>query len=268
MIRSFFGITHDPFSSDTISLLPFQQDIYDVLLVHAQQGGLCLVMGDPGTGKSTVKDTVRQNADKRAVIACVGRTLHTYTHTVKIICQAFNIEFDGDSFKCEKRLIEESYALNRQGKTLMTIIDDAHLMDIDTLRRLRLLFGEFPKNHNLILFGHIDLLVNMSLKVHEDIKSRVTYSVTTQKLSPDDAASFILTHMDKAGLGHNTFTDEAIALIARSTDGVLRKLRNLTMAALIEAVRLGKKQIDIGIVNRVLIQPHWRVHNDVQAHLP
>ena len=38
------------------------------------------------------------------------------------------------------------------------IIDDAHLMEMDCLRKLRLLFEDFPKNHNLILIGQPPLL--------------------------------------------------------------------------------------------------------------
>jgi MSHA biogenesis protein MshM len=265
MIRSFFGISHNPFSLDSISLLPFQHEICEILNVHSQQGGLCLVMGEPGTGKSIIKDAILQKADKRSVVITVGRTLHTYTNTVKMLAHAFNVEFVGDSFKCEKRLIEEAFSINRQGKMIMTIIDDAHLMDIATLRRLRLLFDEFPKNHNLILIGHVELLGSMCLKANEDIKSRVTFSVITPKLNPDDLESFILSQLDRAGLGHNTFTDDALSLIVRSSEGILRKVRNLSIASLLEAVRQGKKMIDIDVINKVLREPHWRVQNDLQA---
>lgn len=265
MIKSFFGISNNPFSLESISLLPFQQEICDILNVHSQQGGLCLIMGEPGTGKSIIKESIVKKADKRSVVVTVGRTLHTYFNTVKILCHAFNIEFIGDSFKCEKRLIEEVYSLNRQGKIIMTIIDDAHLMDITTLRRLRLLFDDFPKNHNIILVGQIELLASMCLKVNEDIKSRVTYSVKILKINPDDIQNFIFSELDKVGLGHNTFTDDAISLIVRSSDGILRKARNLSIATLLEAVREGKKIIDIDVVNKVLIQPHWRAQNDLQV---
>ena len=195
MIRSFFGISDNPFSLESISLLPFQQEIRDILGVHSQQGGLCLIMGEPGTGKSIIKDSIVQKADKTSVVVTVGRTLHTYVTTIKMLCHAFNVEFIGDSFKCEKRLIEQAYSLNRQGKIIITIIDDAHLMDIITLRRLRLLFDDFPKNHNIILMGQVELLAYMCLKVNEDIKSRVTYSVTTPKINPDDMEDFILSQL-------------------------------------------------------------------------
>lgn len=264
MIRSYFGIEDNPFSQENVSLLNHQQEIYDTLRVHCQQGGLCLVLGTPGTGKTVIKESLKQNADKRMLVVTVARTLHTYTNTIKILCQAFNIDYEGSDFKCEKRLIEEAFSLNRQGKMLITIIDDAHLMEMNTLRKLRLLFEDFPKNHNIILIGQPSLLNNMSLIVNQDIKSRITYSTIMRKLNPDDMQSFILSQLNRVKLGHNTFTEEALDLIVRSCDGILRHARNLCLSCLLEAVRARTKTIDLNNVNRVLIQPHWRKDYDME----
>lgn len=263
MIRAFYGLSDNPFSTEGIFLLNHQQEIYDTLRVHNQQGGLCLVLGSPGTGKTVIKESIKQTVDKRMIVVTVSRTLHTYCNTVKILCQAFNIEYEGSDFKCEKRLIEEAFNLNRQGKSLVTIIDDSHLMEMNTLRKLRLLFEDFPKNHNVILIGQPSLLNNMSLSVNSDIKSRVTYSTITRKLNPDDMKNFILGQLDKVKLGHNTFSEDAIELIVRSSEGVLRKARNLCLGCMLEGVRLQEKQIGLEHVNRVLIQPHWRKEDDL-----
>lgn len=265
MIRAWFGIDRDPFSLDAIALLPQQTEIFDTLKVHSQQGGLCLVLGEPGTGKSVIKESIRQKADKRMVVVTVNRTMHTYSNTLKILCAAFAIDQDGLHLASEKRLIDHAFALNREGKMLLTIIDDAHLLDIEVLRKLRLLFEDFPKNHNLILFAHPCLLAKMSLKVNDDIKSRVTYSVAMLKLNADDMEAFLLAQLDAAGLGHNIFTQQAFALIIRSADGFLRRLRNLALSCLLEAVRARSRSIDIDIVNKVLMQPHWRNDYDLEA---
>jgi type II secretory pathway predicted ATPase ExeA len=136
-------------------------------------------------------------------------------------------------------------------------------MDMANLRKLRLLFEDFPKNHNLILFGQPSLLANLDLGVNQDIKSRVTYSVIAKRLGPDLLRDFLLRELDRVGLGHNTFTQPAIDLIVRSADGVLRKARNLGIGCLIEAVRSADKTVDIDNVNRVLMQPHWQKESDL-----
>lgn len=265
MLRAFYGIDINPFSTDNnITLLPHQQEVFDILRVHSFQGGLCLLMGEPGTGKSVIKNVINQKADKTTIIVNVARTLHTYFNTIKILCHAFNIEPEGSSFRIEKLLIEEAYNLNSHGKNIIVIIDDAHLMDMNTLRKLRLLFEDFPRNHNIILSGQVNLLHNLALTVNDDIKSRVTYSTILKRLTPDDIESFITNELDKAGLPHNTFSENALSLIARSSDGILRKARNISLSCMVEAVRSRKKIIDIDNVNRVLIQPHWRVDKDME----
>ena len=60
-----------------------------------------------------------------------------------------------------------------------------------------------------------------------------------------------------------TFTDDALSLIVRSSEGVLRRTRNLCLSALLEAVRDRTKTVDLKQVNRVLLQPHWRREVDL-----
>jgi MSHA biogenesis protein MshM len=50
MIRTYFGLEKDPFNLRELTLLTHQQEVFDTLLVHARQGGLCIVIGEPGTG--------------------------------------------------------------------------------------------------------------------------------------------------------------------------------------------------------------------------
>jgi len=132
MIRSHFGLEQNPFSLDNLSLLAHQQEIFDTLRVHCQQGGLCVVVGEPGTGKSIIKQALCKHDPKRMITPVVNRTLHTYNGTLRILCEAFQIDTEGLSHSCESRLIQEGQRINHQGKMLVPIIDDAHLMDVDS----------------------------------------------------------------------------------------------------------------------------------------
>lgn len=265
MIRSHFGIEQNPFDQQKPSLLPHQQEIFETIKVHCQQGGLCIVMGEPGTGKSVIKQAIINHDPKRMITPAIARTLHTYTNTLHILCAAFKIETDGRDAKCEKLLIEAGWKVNHEGKMLVPIIDDAHLMDVDCLRKLRLLFEDFPKNHNLVLFAQPQLMQKMHLIVNEDLKSRITYSVKVARMNPDNMKDFIYAQLDLVKLGHNTFSDDAIDLIVRSSEGILRRTRNLCISAMLETVRDRKQVVGLDQVNSVLMQPHWRKDNDMPA---
>lgn len=259
MIRSHYGITQNPFDHNQDYLLLLQQqNIFDSLLVHCQQGGLSIIAGEPGTGKSILKQHLQTYDTKRIIAPSVGRTLHTYHTILRILCQAFEIDFDGGDFKCEKRIIEEAFTLNRQGKAIALIIDDAHLLETTALRKIRLLLEEFPKNHNLVLIAQPQIIDKIRLSTNHDIHSRVTYSAILQPLPDEDIQQFILSQFDQCGLPHNIITDEALALIARSSQGILRTSKHLTIASLIQTIRQQNRTMTISEVNQALSQPHWR----------
>ena len=262
MLRSHFGIQRNLFDPETTTLLPHQQEIFDILRVHACQGGLCLVLGEPGTGKSVLKKALISHDPKRMITPVVNRTLHTYHNTLRLLCEAFGVEFEGRDHRCERLLVQQAFSVHRSGKLLIPIIDDAHLMPADCLRKLRLLCEDFPPSHNLVLIGQPPLLQSLALSVNEEIKSRVTYSVVMPRLSPEATEAFILGQLDLAGLGHNVFTPEALALIVRSAEGLLRRARSLCLSSLVEAVRDQIRVVDLKQVNRVLLQPHWRKDAD------
>ncbi|MDD3545933.1 MAG: AAA family ATPase [Kiritimatiellae bacterium] len=266
MIRSHFGIERNPFDGNGVTLLPHQQAVFNIPQAHSRQGCLCVITGDPGTGKSVIKNAIVSRDRKKVITPSVSRTLHTYQSILKILCAAMDIEPGAHAEKNEKLLIEAAFKINSKGRMLVPVIDDAHLMEIESLRRLRLLFEDFPKNHNLVLIAQTPLMHNLNLGVNEDIRSRLTYSVNLNRLNPDDVKAFIFEQLDRIRLGHNTFSDEALDLIARSSEGILRRVRNLCVSALPETVRDRRQTVGLDQVNRVLMQPHWRQERDMQPH--
>ena len=74
----------------------------------------------------------------------------------------------------------------------------------------------------------------------------------------------ILRELSRANLPYNTLTEDALSLIIRTGDGILRNARNLCLSCMVEAIRCKKKKIGIENVNRVLVQPHWRIDKDVE----
>ena len=54
-LKSNFGITKVPFFQAETKLLNQQWEIFNIINIHSQQGGLCVITGDPGVGKSVIK---------------------------------------------------------------------------------------------------------------------------------------------------------------------------------------------------------------------
>jgi type II secretory pathway predicted ATPase ExeA len=267
MIRSHFAITSDPFITDPhTELLDHQKEIFEVIKVHSHQGGFCVILGNPGTGKTVLKNAIIHHRPKEWITPVINRSLHTWHNILRLMCEAFGQPNGGSVHACETRLIQEARTLHSKGKLIIPIIDDAQLLPLDALRKLRLLLEDFPKSHNLILIGQVELNTDLQLKINEDIRSRITYSAILKPLANDQVQKFIHHQLDHVGLAHTTFTEAAIGLIARSSGGVLRHVKNLCIGSMIEAVRQSTRKVDIRQVNNVLVQPHWRLGRDHEKH--
>lgn len=262
MIKSLLGIAKEPFNRSDLTLLPQQKSIVDILKIHAQQGGFSVIVGEPGVGKSVLREQVESFGNERdvTVVSC-SRTLHTYLQILQQLAESFKIESAINNL--EKNLIQQAFNHVRERKTLYIVIDEAHLLDMHVLRKLRLLFEQFPKKHSLILLGQRDLLYYLSMIVNQDIKSRITYSSHLVPLNDGDLEGYIIRELENVRLGINTFDSGAIEIILRAAQGNLRLCRNLCYGSLIEACRESKKIVTITHVNSVLVQPHWRSHEEL-----
>lgn len=262
MIKSIHGVTKEPFRRDHPELLPQQKQILDIIKIHSQQGGFSAIVGEPGVGKSVLREHIENLGKEREVtIVSCTRTMHTYLAILKQLAESFKIEVPAKDL--EKELIRCAFQQIRERKTLYILIDEAHLLDMSVLRKLRLMFEQFPKQHNLVLFGQPDLLHYLSLNVNRDIKSRITYSATIKPLNDEDMERYIVKELEAARMGINTFNEGAMELIIRSAGGNLRLCRNLCYGSLIDAARETQKIVTIAHVNSVLVQPHWRSHDEL-----
>jgi MSHA biogenesis protein MshM len=108
---------------------------------------------------------------------------------------------------------------------------------MNTLRKLRWLFDKFPPKHNLILFGQPEFMHHLAMPLNDY-----------------DLEQFIQRELKIVKLGINTFDEGAIEVVLR---------RNLSYGSLVEACRETKMTVTIQHVNSVLIQPHWRSHEQL-----
>lgn len=262
MIKATFGLTKEPFCRSEVKLLAQQQNMFDIIKIHSQQGGFSVIIGQPGVGKSVLKEHIEQlGKQKDTVVASFSQTMHTY---LKILRQlAESLQIDVPDKHLEKELIQIAYQHVRDHKTLFSVIDEAHLLDMNVLRKLRLLFDRFPKKNNLVLLGQPDLMYYLSMLANADIKSRITYSQTLYALNDTDMEHYIAQELEAVRLGVNTFEQGATELILRSAQGNLRLCRNLCYGSLVAACRSQKRQVGIQQVNDVLVQPHWRSHEEL-----
>lgn len=271
MINAYFGTSITPFEADG--------KLENVLLMHQKQcflrikeqsflGGLTVIVGEPGTGKTIFKQALLQLSNKHWHVIVINRSIFSWHSFLSLLTQALQLEQKGRDSTLEKNIVAEARKLNQRGKSLIFIIDDAHLIPQNILKKLRLLLEDFPKNHNLVLIGQLELMTLLKMRDNDEIRSRITQSAEFKPLSPNDIITFIHHQLDRSGLPHNTFNENALNLINKACNGNLRATKNLCLGSMVEAVRAQTKCIDIEHVNRVLDQPHWRHSNSLEGREP
>lgn len=259
MIKSTWGLTKEPFYRNECALLPQQAEAMEMIKIHAQHGGFSVIVGHPGVGKSVIRTHLEQLGKTRdTVVVSFTQTLHTYQPILKQLAESMQV--NGAMKDIEKGLIEAAYRHVQSQKTLYIVIDEAHLLEMTILRKLRLLFERFPKKHNLVLLGHPELMYRLSVMCNEDIKSRISYSKQIVPLNDDELTQFILTELAAVGLGANTFDESALQIVLRAVQGNLRLCRNLCYASLIATGLDHQRLCTVSHVNAALLQPHWRSH--------
>jgi len=77
MITSVFGITKEPFNRSNLLLLSQQKQIVEIIKIHAQQGGFSVIIGEPGVGKSVLREHIEALGKERDItVVSISRTLH------------------------------------------------------------------------------------------------------------------------------------------------------------------------------------------------
>jgi type II secretory pathway predicted ATPase ExeA len=140
MIKSSFGLTKEPFYRSEVTLLAQQLEAIDMIKIHAQHGGFSVIVGNPGVGKSVIGAHLAQLGKERdTVVVSFTQTMHTYQPILKLLAESMQVG-TAPVKDLEKELVQAAYRHVQAHKTLFIVIDEAHLLDIDILRKLRLLF--------------------------------------------------------------------------------------------------------------------------------
>jgi len=260
MIKSSFGLTQEPFYRREHALLAQQLEALDMIKIHAQHGGFSVVVGNPGVGKSVIRAHLEQLGKQRdTVVVSFTQTMHTYQPILKQLAESLQLSTTPVK-DLERELVQAAWRHVQAQKTLYIVIDEAHLLDIAILRKLRLLFERFPHKHNLVLLGQPELMFRLSMMCNEDIKSRISYSKQVLPLADQELSDFIIAELAAVGLGANTFDEAALQVILRSVQGNLRLCRNLCYASLVATCLERQRICTVSHVNVALQQPHWRSH--------
>ena len=257
---AWFGLKRFPFdknikTSDVLDTGPFQE-CFARLEYIKRRGGILLLTGDPGVGKTLALrrfvDSLNENLFKPfyTPLATLSRADLLY-HINRLLGMPSRISKSAIYSQIQAAFLESK---EQAGKTIFLIIDEAHLLQTGPLEELRLLTNFKMDSCDpfiLILAGQSDLRRVMEFAVMEPFKQRIAIRYHMPGLNVEETKIYISHHLKLAGAPNPILDDHALNAVHDLSFGIPRKIGAITEAALTYAMFDQKRTVSAEIVLKV-----------------
>jgi len=136
---------------------------------------------------------------------------------------------------------------HERGRTVVLVIDEAHLLDADQLEELRLLTNAEMDSHSpfgCLLVGQPTLRRRIKLGTFAALDQRIALRYAMAGMDLTETQGYLAHHLKLVGRSDTLFSDDAIALIHQVSRGLPRAVNNLALQALVAAFAASKAIVD------------------------
>lgn len=259
----FFGLNMEPFSNVAMGKFYYNSPRHSkaiIKLTYAVDSmkGLALLVGNIGAGKTTLArrflDSLPEDKYEAGLIVMLHSSV-TADWILKKIAHQMGIEEPSpDKLRLMGQLYERLLAIRESGKKAAVLIDEAQMLQTrEIMEEFRGLLNLESPEGKLITFVFFGLSeIDQNLKLDEPLAQRVAVRVSLEAMDLKEAGEYIHHRLSMAGSSTIPFTNEAVAIIYRYSNGIPRLINAICDNALLEAFLLKKKVVDEGLLVDVL----------------
>lgn len=237
-----------------------EASLTNILIELRLKRGLSVILGDIGTGKTTLSRKLiyelRQREDFLFYMM-LNPSYETEELFLRALINQFEIPINSSEEltsaahlmdKVERFLLKKAV---QEGKTITLIIDEAQKVTEQTLEAIRILLN-FETNEfkllQVVLLGQLELVPKI-LKL-QNFYDRISFKYVLNPLDYTDTRKLISFRIKRAGYkgSQSLFNDEAIDEIQRVTRGYPRRITMLCHKALKEFIIRKKEVVDRELV--------------------
>jgi general secretion pathway protein A len=251
-----FGVTPD---SRYLFLSAAHREALASLLYGIEVGrGFVALIAKPGMGKTTLLFHALNQLRNKARTVFLFQTICTPADLLRAILTDLGVrETQAGLIEMQSKLNELLLEQFSASKRFVVVIDEAQNLDESVLELVRMLSNfETPREKlmQIILSGQPQLGERIASPELVQLRQRVSMFASLEPFSPEDTALYIDHRTRIAGYSSETplFTTEALALIARYSEGIPRNINNLCFNALSLGYALKRKTIDCEVVREVV----------------
>jgi type II secretory pathway predicted ATPase ExeA len=252
----------DPFSNTPDNRFYYNSDQHSNALAKLEYAtksmkGLAVLMGDVGTGKTTIARKLLNMLPEDEFEASMLVIIHTKITTDWLLAKiAIQLGVDDpaeDKVKLLGQVFERLMEITEEGRSAVILVDEAQMLkDREIMEEFRgLLNLEIPgkKFITFVLFGLPDLENN--LKQDEPLNQRVAMRYRLGHFNLSSTENYIKHRLKVAGATRMLFTSEALESIQIYSTGIPRLINNICDNALLEGMLAKSDLIGRAIIEKV-----------------
>jgi len=252
-LRAHWGLSRTPFSKELAPSMLFcsaahQQAVARIDWIISERA-LGVVCGEVGAGKTVAARAASAGLDtsRYTIIYLPNPAVGArgiYTQIVRALGATPRF-YRATLIPQATELLAAETA--ERGKTVVLILDEAHLLSVEQLEELRMLTNsemDSRATFACLLLGQPTLRRRLRQGVFAALDQRIALRCTLDGMDRKETGDYIAHHVKLAGRSDTLFSDDAVALIHETSRGLPRAVNNLATQSLIAAYATNKSICD------------------------
>jgi general secretion pathway protein A len=254
MYQRHFGLNGQPFQFTSAPRQLFMSDGHreglatlEWAVLH-EPSGFTLLVGEAGTGKTTLVMAILARDYASVRIACVTNPKLGFDSMLRAIARQVGIEA-----RPEKSGMLDAFdrflANLRRGERVVIVLDEAQGLNDETLEELRLFSNRGrvdEKQLHFVLVGQPELLRRLTQPHLRQLNDRIGARAMLNSLTPEEAVGYVecrtRTH---GGNPAAIFARGALSYLIDHSGGIPRRINVLCHNAMLLAYSAGRREVDL-----------------------
>jgi general secretion pathway protein A len=262
MYRRFYGLRERPFDISPnpryLVLTPGHREALSLFEYGvASRKGMTLLIGEAGTGKTTVIRTALERQPSRAHCVHIQNPVLTRAEFVEMLAAKFELSDDAKTSKTALLFELETLLLDRhkRGETTVLVVDEAQSLPLELLEEIRLLANIETTDGKLlsvVLAGQPELAERLNEQDLRQLKQRIALRCELRPLTREETLAYVAGRIKAAGgVAAQLFTREAVLLMHERATGIPRTISVIADNALVTGFALSQRPVTSATVLEV-----------------
>jgi general secretion pathway protein A len=271
MYQDYFHLNEMPFSIAPDPRFLFMSERHREAMAHLLfgvqgEGGIVLLTGEVGTGKTTICRSLLDQLPENIDVALILNPLMSVEELLQTICEEFHIAVTQNRHGT-KTFIDALNArlltAHAQGRRAILIVDEAQNLDSAVLEQLRLLTNLETSSRKLLqifLIGQPELNSTLARPEMRQVSQRVIARYHLSRLSRLEVYAYISHRLRISGASPLIFPEKLVNEIYRASTGIPRLINLICDRALLGTYSLSQQQVTQPLLRQAINEVFGKNH--------